>query len=83
VVRPSIAIYNTCDEFALKIGVATYETGFARGIIHDWDQRLDPNACGPAEALPARRLFDVSMAEPNDMATFPRVVRPSNAMYET
>lgn len=31
----------------------------------------------------ARRLVDLSMAVHNDMVTFPRVVRPSIAMYET
>ena len=31
----------------------------------------------------ARRLIDLSMRVHNDMVTFPRVVRPSMAMYET
>src|SRR5436853_4031164 len=31
----------------------------------------------------ARKLVDLSMAVHNDMVTFPRVVRPSMAMYET
>ncbi len=31
----------------------------------------------------ARRFIDLSMAVHNDMMAFPRVVRPSMAMYET
>ena len=31
----------------------------------------------------ARRLIDLSMRVHNDMVAFPRVVRPSMAMYET
>ena len=31
----------------------------------------------------ARRLVDLSMQVHNDMVAFPRVVRPSMAMYET